>query len=90
MRSIKDKLECQKCKGVCKIECSCGKCYIGETSRSFQIRIKEHGAYIKNECTRSSTLTKHSLKTKHHVCLENTKILVKENHLFKRQIREAM
>jgi predicted GIY-YIG superfamily endonuclease len=90
MRSVKDKLDHHKCKGVYKVECSCGKCYIGEIGRSFQIRIKEHGADIKNECTRTSTLVEHSLTTKHHVCLEDTKILAKEDHLFKRRIREAI
>jgi hypothetical protein len=90
MRSIKDKLDPQKCKGIYKIECSCGKCYIGKTGCSFQIRIKEHGANIKNECIRTSALAEHSLKTKHHVRLEETKILAKEDHLFKCCIREAI
>jgi hypothetical protein len=90
MRSVKDKLDPHKSKGIYKIECSCGKCYIGETGRSFQIRIKEHGADIKNERIRTSALAEHSLKTRHHIRLEDTKILAKENHLFKRRIREAI
>jgi len=90
MRSVKDKLNPKNGKGIYKIECSCGKCYIGETGRSFQVRIKEHGADIKNERTRTSALAEHSFKTRHHVRLEDTKILAKENHLFKRRIREAI
>jgi predicted GIY-YIG superfamily endonuclease len=90
MRSVKDKPDPHKGKGIYKIECSCGECYIGETGRSFQIRIKEHGADIKNERIRTSALAEHSLKTKHHVRLEDTKILAKEEHLFKRRIREAI
>jgi hypothetical protein len=90
MRSVKDKLNPHNGKGIYKIECSCGKCYIGETGRSFQVRIKEHGADIKNERIRTSALAEHSTKTKHHVRLEDTKILAKENHLFKRRIREAI
>jgi hypothetical protein len=35
-------------------------------------------------------LAEHSLKTKHHVFLEDTKILAKENHYYKRRIREAI
>jgi hypothetical protein len=58
--------------------------------RSFQIRIKDHGADIKNERIRTSALAEHSLTTKHHVNLEYTTILTKENHLFKRCIREAI
>ena len=90
MRSIKDKLNPHNGKGIYKIECSCGKCYIGETGRSSQVRIKEHGADIKNECIRTSALVEHSPKTRHHVRLEDTKILAKENHLFKCRIREAI
>jgi hypothetical protein len=52
--------------------------------------IKEHGADIKNEHIRSFTLVEHSLKTKHHVHLEDTKFLAKEEHFFKRRIREAI
>jgi predicted GIY-YIG superfamily endonuclease len=56
MRSVKDNLDHRKYKGVYKIECSCGKCYIGETGRSFQVRIKEHGYDIKNERTHTLAL----------------------------------
>jgi hypothetical protein len=90
MRSVKDKLDPHKGKGIYKIECSCGECYIGETGRSFQIRIKEHGADIKNEHIRTSALAEHSLKTKHHVRLEDTKILAKEEHLFKRRLEKQL
>jgi hypothetical protein len=45
---------------------------------------------IRNECMCTSALTKHSLKTKHHVCLEDTKILTKEDHYYKRHIKEAI
>jgi hypothetical protein len=90
LRSVKDKLDPHKSKGIYKIECSYGECYIGEIGRSFQTRIKEHGADIKNERIHTSALAEHSLKTKHHVRLEDTKILAKEEHLFKRCIREAI
>jgi predicted GIY-YIG superfamily endonuclease len=77
MRSVKYKLDQLNCKGVYRIECSCGKCYIGETGLSFHTRIKEHGADIKNERNHTSALVEHSLTTKHHVRLEDTKILAK-------------
>jgi hypothetical protein len=38
----------------------------------------------------TSALIEHSLKTKHHVCLEDTKILTKEDHYYKRRIKEAL
>jgi hypothetical protein len=47
MRSVKDPMDHRQGKGIYKVSCSCGKCYIGETGRSFQVRIKEHEADIK-------------------------------------------
>jgi predicted GIY-YIG superfamily endonuclease len=90
MKSVKDPIDKHQGKGIYKISCSCGRCYIGETGRSFQVRIKEHEADIRREWTRTSSLAEHSLKTKHHICLENTEILAKEDHFFRRRIREAL
>jgi hypothetical protein len=90
MKSLKDPIDQQQGKGIYKVSCSCGKCYIGETGRSFHVRIKEHGADIRNECICTSALAEHSLKTKHHVCLEDTKILAKEDHYYMRRLREAL
>lgn len=90
MRSVKDNLDHRQYNGVYKVECLCGRCFIGETCRSFQVRIKEHGADIMNEHTCTLALAEHSLTTKHHMCLGDTKILANEDHFFKRQIRESM
>jgi hypothetical protein len=46
--------------------------------------------YIGVERARTSALAEHSLKTKHHIRLEDTRILAKEDHLLKRRIREAI
>ena len=45
---------------------------------------------MKNERTHTSTLVEHSLLAKHHMLLEDTKILAKEDHFLKCQIREAI
>jgi len=90
MRSIKDNIDRQQLKGVYKIDCSCGKSYIGETGRSMKIRLKEHTADIKNERSRTSALAEHSSKTKHHVCLESARIIAREDNYHKRKIREAI
>jgi predicted GIY-YIG superfamily endonuclease len=90
MKLVKDEPDHKKCKGVYKIECSRGKYYIGETGRSFQNRIKEHGADIKIVRTCTSLLAEHSSSSKHHICLEDTIILVKEYHFFKRRIKKAI
>ncbi len=72
IRSVKDDIDRHQLKGVYKIKnCSCGRSYIGETGRSLQKRLKEHGVDIKNGRSRTSSLVEHSSKTKHHVCLES-------------------
>ena len=79
-----------KFRGVYMVPCSCKISYIGETGCSFRIWLKEHGANIRNERTRTSALAEHVAKTKHHIFLEDTKILAKEDHHFKRKLREAL
>jgi len=90
LKSVKDDIDNHQLKGVYKIECSCGKSYIVETGRSLQKRLKEHGADIKNERSRTSALAEHSLKTKHHICLESASIIAREEHHQRRKIREAL
>ena len=90
MRPIKDLIDHRQCRGVYKVSCSCEICYTGEIGRSFNTRLKEHKADIKNERIRTSALAEHSLKTKHQLFQEDTKILAKEDHYFKRKLREAL
>jgi len=90
MRSVKDNIDRQQLKGLYKIDCSCGKSYIGETGRSLKITLKEHAADIKNERSRTLALAEHSSKTKHHVCLEDAKVIAREDNYHKRKIREAI
>ena len=73
-----------------KIDFSCGKSYIGETGRSLQKSLKEHGADIKHERLRTSALAEHSSKTKHQVRLEDAKIIAREDHYYRRKVREAL
>ena len=90
MRTVKDKVDEHQQKGVYKVTCSCGLNYIGETGRSLKVRLKEHGADIRNQRIRTSALAEHSERYKHHICLEDSSLLAKENHYFKRRFREAL
>ena len=90
MRTVKDKVEEHQRKGVYKVTCSCGLNYIGETGRSLKVRLREHGADIRNQRSRISALAEHSERSKHHICLEETSLLAQENHYFKRRFREAI
>jgi len=90
MRSVKDKIDRHQLKGVYKIDCSYGKSYIGEIGHSLQTRLKEHVADIRNDRSRTSALAEHSSKTKHHLCVENTSIVAREENYHRRKIREAL
>lgn len=90
MKSVKDSQEHLQQKGVYIINCSCADQYIGETGRSVRIRLKKHSADIRNERTHSSALAEHVGKTNHHICLEDAKVIAKEDHHFKRKVREAI
>jgi hypothetical protein len=90
MRSVKYVSDHHQYKGVYKVMCSYGKYYIEETGCSFQVRIKEHRLDIKNTCTCTSVLANHSNANKHHVFLEDAKILAKDDHYSKHRIREAI
>ena len=89
MRIVKDSTSEGQLKGVYKIDCSYGKSYIGETGHSLQKRLKEHGADIKHERSRTSALANHSSKTKHHLRPEDARIIAREEHYQRRKIREA-
>ncbi|XP_059066646.1 uncharacterized protein LOC131857886 [Cryptomeria japonica] len=87
---LKDTRDAFSESGVYKIVCSCGTPYIGETGHSFMTRIKEHSADIKHERALKSALAEHSTTTKHHICLEDTQVLCRENNFFKRKVKEAI
>ena len=90
MRPIKDLIDHRQCRGVYKVSCSCEISYTGEIGCSFNTRLKEHKADIKNERIRTSALIEHSLKKEHQLFLEDTKILEKEDRPFKRKLIEAL
>ena len=74
---------------VYKIPCSCGRSYIGQTSRPIKVRIKEHMKNIeKREVTRSN-LCCHVLENNHNVNWGSVKILHRETNWKKRCLLES-
>ena len=90
MRTVKGKADEQQHKGVYKVTCSCGLYYISETGQSLKIRLNEYGADICNQGIRTSALAEHSKNSKDHIFLEETSLIAKENHYYKRRLREAL
>lgn len=84
LNSVNDLVDPQLHKGIYQIPCSCGQTYIVETRRSIKIRVKEHSVDILHNRVRTLALAEHSSKTKHHICMEDTKVLDKVKHILKR------
>ncbi len=62
--------------GIYKIECGCGRQYVGETGRAIHKRLHEHQNYKCKETTRidsGSAMKIHEFK--HHVDYQNSLIL---------------
>ena len=88
--SAKDPIAPKMYKGVHSIPCSCGKVYIDEMRRSMQVRFKEHSADLRLQRSQKSSLDKHFLKTNHHICLENAKIVSKVDHYGKTKVMDSL
>ena len=78
--SAKDLIDPKNHKGVYSIPCLCGKVYIGETWRSFGIRLKEHINDISRNRSEKSGLAEHACSSSHYICMEQAKLIHKEDH----------
>ena len=53
-------------------------------------RLKKHSADIIHNRTKKSALAEHSHNTSHHICMEKASLIAKEDHYYKRRVREAL
>ena len=72
------------------VRCSYGKEYIGETGRFFNIRLKEHASDVLRNRTSKYALEEHSCSSSQYMCMEEAKLIKKEDHYFKRKIKEVV
>lgn len=90
LNSVKDPINPNLQKGVYAIPCSCGKQYIGEIGRSLNIIIKGHTTNLRRERTSKSALVENVHSSSHYICMEETKLVRKEDHYLKRIFKEAI
>ena len=58
-----------------KLKSLCGKVYVGQSGRTIQHRIKEHGRHIRLMHPEKSALAEHSISYDHQINLQNAKLL---------------
>jgi len=90
LSSAKDLIDPKNLKGVYSVPCSCGKIYIGETGRSFGIRLREHINDISKNRSEKSGLAEHACSSSHYICIEQARLIHKEDHYLKRRVKEAI
>jgi hypothetical protein len=59
---------------VYSIPCDCGRCYIGETSRPLEVRIKEHKYNLTQGLLEKSKLAQHAYEESHKICWNEAKV----------------
>ena len=55
-----------------------------------ETRFKEHNADIPHDRHKKSALVEHAHITNHHICLEDAKVIAREDNLIRRKIREKI
>ena len=91
MRGAKDRLSADTQPGVVyALGCAdCHQVYIGETGRTAKERTKEHKCHTRMGKTEMSAIAQHVLDTNHQIHWQ-PRVLVKEQHVTKRKIHEAL
>ena len=88
---VKDRLDPRKSKGaVYRISCSCGSCYIGESGRPKNVRLKEHVADLKFARLDKSATARHFAACGGEMNPLDAETLAIEGHWKRRKVREAI
>jgi hypothetical protein len=77
----------QQC--VYNIPCDCGRCYIDETSRPLEVRIKEHKYNLTQGLLEKSKLAQHAHEEGRKICLKEVKVLQIEPNTTYRKYKES-
>jgi hypothetical protein len=71
------------------VSCDCGRCYISETSRPLEVRIKEHKYNLTKGLLEKSKYAQHAYKKGHNLCWNEEEILQIEPNTTFRKYKES-
>jgi hypothetical protein len=69
---VRDAQQTEQC--VYTIPCNCVRCYIGETSGPFEVRVKEHKYNLTQVLLEKSKLAQHAYEEGHSICWNEVKV----------------
>jgi predicted GIY-YIG superfamily endonuclease len=87
MGLVRDAQQTKQC--VYSIQCDCGRCYIGETSRPLEVHIKEHKCNLTQGLLEKSKLVQHAYEEGHKICSNEVKVLQIERSTMYRKYKES-
>ena len=91
LTKVKDTLLAEKqSKVVYQIPCSCGKTYIGETTRRLETRMKEHQDACCRGMLEKSVVAEHAWEHHHPIHWGGTKVINRANRPKKFKLKEAL
>jgi hypothetical protein len=86
--TVRDAQQTKQC--VYNIPCDCGRCYIGETSRPLEVRIKQHKYNLTQGLLQKSKLAQRSYEEGHRICWNEAKVLQIEPNTTCRKYKESV
>ena len=75
---------------VYSIPCSCGKVYIGETTRRLEQRISEHQDACRKGEEKKSAVAEHAWKEHHPIRWQETSVIDRANRFGELRVKEAL
>ena len=91
LSKTKDKVPAGNQCGVYRVNCTCGRAYIGQTCRPIKVRLQEHQRATRNQQLRLSAIAEHTWSgPNHNPDYDNAKVIANEKRYFPRIIREAI
>ena len=88
----KDKVPQQTRSGIIyQVTCAdCPHCYIGETGRTLNERLKEHKRALRLNNPSHSAIAEHAYNTGHNIEWDNATIIDFESNIWKRKVKESL